>query len=900
MNMLIHVFILVTFLVKGITGCRIFNVNNPFDSTIFDSKIPLQSIQIQGDIIDFIGKVTIRQKYLNDYDTNIEAKYQLNLPETATVTKMSMVIGNRVLNSTIQEKAEARENYEQAIRESKTTGLLEKASNGIYSMNVGNIGVKEQIEIVLEYLTELEATDKGEMKFILPTNIFPKYSDGSHQTVKDMIANKDTTSHLVHSSNVGYVFNIDLTWTSNSRIKEVRSFSNEIEVTGIHAKRVHIQSKTVPSRGDFNIFVRTAEVVPTVYSHTPEKSSDTYLMMVQRIPDRYPDELEAGEYIIVVDRSGSMDAPMMGWSGNRDGSNRLKIDYARDAVKLFVESLPAGSKFNVVSFGSSYQKMFAQSVPYTEENKKSALALIDGFSANFGGTELFACLSDLLTGNGAGDRRALSPGIDLNKRQWKADEIDDTSDSNKPLKKPFTQKTIVLLTDGEVSNTDAVLSLVGEYSHKARIFSIGIGQDVHRHLVNGIAKASNAQSEILIDNPDIDTVVAKMMDSSSKSFYRSTSLKLNNQILPLHKPIYPNNFGILFAKVSREEYETMEKVEVSALDGLTGEKVEWVIPLDKSESDLSMTVLPQLYAADRIRQLSKENQYNSKTESMIRLSVDYQVMSEYTSFLVIDEETRVNRQGQFGGPRVVDVPQFGGSAVLMRGGMKMGLGGNSVNPSPCPSVMPSSQPSASPSAMPSGVPTGSPAASSSSRRPTSVPSGSPSSAPSGTFSSVHMSGGGSVNIATGASLGGSGSLSLSTGAAQTGSSGSILLESMPADRMEDQQQQTSTATPTPDALTALFRFKTVAGSFTLSSESVAVAGLSHDRIVELSKDLGLSEELIFNLQLLHKFRSSTNTSKFVMIIRNLERWLEGQLRSIVHDSSKGLEDWLTSAVVEKK
>jgi Mg-chelatase subunit ChlD len=46
------------------------------------------------------------------------------------------------------------------------------------------------------------------------------------------------------------------------------------------------------------------------------------------------------DYIFLIDRSGSM-------SGQR-------INLAVGALKLFLHSLPIGSKFNIVSFGSNF------------------------------------------------------------------------------------------------------------------------------------------------------------------------------------------------------------------------------------------------------------------------------------------------------------------------------------------------------------------------------------------------------------------------------------------------------------------------------------------------------------------------------------------------------------------
>jgi Ca-activated chloride channel family protein len=104
-----------------------------------DEKIPLQAIGIDGEMIDFLGKVKVTQRFKNTYESNIEAKYMFDLDTRSTVVGMSMIIGERKLVNEIKEKAEARQTYEQAIADHKTTGLLVKASNGIYTVNVGNI-----------------------------------------------------------------------------------------------------------------------------------------------------------------------------------------------------------------------------------------------------------------------------------------------------------------------------------------------------------------------------------------------------------------------------------------------------------------------------------------------------------------------------------------------------------------------------------------------------------------------------------------------------------------------------------------------------------------------------------------------------------------------------------------
>jgi hypothetical protein len=49
---------------------------------------------------------------------------------------------------------------------------------------------------------------------------------------------------------------------------------------------------------------------------------------------------------------------------------------AVEALKLFLHSIPIGSKFNVVSFGSNYTKMFPKCIDYNEESLEKAVDLL--------------------------------------------------------------------------------------------------------------------------------------------------------------------------------------------------------------------------------------------------------------------------------------------------------------------------------------------------------------------------------------------------------------------------------------------------------------------------------------------------------------------------------------------
>ena len=92
--------------------------------------------------------------------------------------------------------------------------------------------------------------------------------------------------------------------------------------------------------------------------------------------------MAAGEFVFVLD-----------WSGSMSGSG---IQKATEALKIFLNSMPVGSFFNVLSFGSNFNYMFDDSKEYSEKNLKHALEEINKFDGDMGGTDLLWPLQDLL------------------------------------------------------------------------------------------------------------------------------------------------------------------------------------------------------------------------------------------------------------------------------------------------------------------------------------------------------------------------------------------------------------------------------------------------------------------------------------------------------------------------
>merc|ERR1719422_801007 len=137
----------------------------------------------------------------------------------------------------------------------------------------------------------------------------------------------------------------------------------------------------------FDKFVNTSmmdkDLIVFIDSEEPHKpkvliekdEDDSYVAMLTFVPDFRLVEHKM-EAIFLVDCSGSMGGQSM--------------DLAKEALQVFLHSLPVSTYFNVIIFGSSHQSLFPESKIYDDNNFRDAESSVRGISAN--GTRQFKSL----------------------------------------------------------------------------------------------------------------------------------------------------------------------------------------------------------------------------------------------------------------------------------------------------------------------------------------------------------------------------------------------------------------------------------------------------------------------------------------------------------------------------
>lgn len=190
------------------------------------------------------------------------------------------------------------------------------------------------------------------------------------------------------------------------------------------------------------------------------------------------EELAPGEFIFLIDRSGSM--------------KQDRMSLAKQSLLLFLQSIPEKSYFNIISFGSKFESMFKDSMLYNEKTYEEAKKKVQLFMSNMGGTEMSAPLLSIFT---------------------------------TPVK-PNLQRNVFLLTDGAIKNSDQVILLIEKQNYNSRLHTFGIGSGASSYLVNESAKAGKGKSFLVPDqDPSLSSKVIQTLKAACKPAF--TSIKVD-------------------------------------------------------------------------------------------------------------------------------------------------------------------------------------------------------------------------------------------------------------------------------------------------------------------------------------------------------------------------------------
>ena len=390
------------------------------------TPLPLRDVSVRADIQGYVLGLKSTLTYINDSSEPVEVLFRFPLEDSHAVVGLTAVIDGRKIKAEIREKEEARAAYDDAIASGQSAALGEEKSGDVFSIALGNLPPQKSAEVHLDLVGELPIDAEGMVRFSLPSTLKPRYTPAG--SVDPLASVSGAPESQVEHSSVSGVQGFELSvLNASSQVADVTSPTHSIRSIRDAADDKVIVTLAEEKSLDRDLVIQIEHKRPheaTVLTESGGEGSKEFLgdpaVMVNFFPELEHSEA-ACEFIFLVDRSGSM-------SGSY-------IRSARDTLILFMKSLPENSRFNIIGFGSSFEKLFSESsVPYSQETLDRAMAHLQNLQANLGGTELLAPLDAIF---------------------------------RSPASLGFVRQVFVL-TDGSVSNTERCIQKVKDYASSAR------------------------------------------------------------------------------------------------------------------------------------------------------------------------------------------------------------------------------------------------------------------------------------------------------------------------------------------------------------------------------------------------------------------------------------------------
>jgi Ca-activated chloride channel family protein len=535
---------------------------------------------VDVDIQRQVASTTIEQVFHNEANRDLEGMYLFPIPENASISKFTMWMNGEEVEGEVVEARKARQIYEDIVRRLRDPGLLEYLGRDLFRARVYPIPAKGDVKIKIVYEEILEY-DAGLVEYRHPLKC-----DGNRTKKVGQV------SLAVHIE-------------SDVPIKSLYSPTHEIdkEIRADEATCGFELNNEALDR-DFVLYYTVSEddVGLNLLTHRPGGDDGYFMMLLSPGKLRDPGKIIAKDIVFVVDRSGSMKGE--------------KIEQAKSALAYCVNSLNSSDRFNIVVFSTNVASYSDELVKASRTEKKKAMKFIDDIEAR-GGTDINEALLTAL----------------------------DASKSRNP-------RMIVFVTDGlpTVGETDAerILANLKDHNEAVRIFPFGVGYDVNTLLLDQISFDHRGTVDYIKPEEDIEVKISRFYDKVSSPVLSDIDLNVSGIEL---SDVYPKELPDLFdgtQLVVLGRYQGRGSKSIT-LNGRVGDETKRLVyegTFKGREEDFSF--IPRIWANRKIAYLLSEIKLHGAekelVDEVIELSLEYGIITPYTSYLILEEGTAADRE----------------------------------------------------------------------------------------------------------------------------------------------------------------------------------------------------------------------------------------------------------------
>ncbi len=578
-------------------------------------ECPLRHTAYHASIAGLVAQVEVVQTFVNPFPEAIEAVYVFPLSHESGINGMTMEIGERRLVGALLKRADARAVYDQAKAAGKTASLLDQERPNVFTQTVGNLPPGGEVRIRIAYVERL-AYENGAYEFHLPLVVGPRYmpggllpgapsGSGTHPDTNQVPdASRISPPVLQPGQRTGHDVAIRVELDAGLAIRDLTSANHQVAMerpTPATATIALAPGDSLPNK-DFVLRYAVAGAKPEVAAVSHVGADGGWLLLTlqpaqvaAQLAPRRPRDL-----CFLIDISGSM--------------HGAPLDKVREAMRALLAAAGPEDRVQVITFASSTQTLFPAYQPATPETIATALAFSQQQTSG-GGTEMLPAV-----------RLALDEPLDAGR-----------------------MRMVVMLTDGYIGNEAAIIADVGTRGNdRIRFWCLGVGSSVNRYLVDGVASAGGGLGVVLGLADDPATVVGGLMSRLHSA--QLDRLRIDwgglpvSDVVPQRLPsLWPGRPVLVNARFAGPGSGV-----VTIHGEVEGRPIAIPVPLSLPAQAPGNPALRPLWARQRLGELrfqATTGQGYDREEEITALSLQYGVMSEYTSFVAVDERV-VNPGGQ--------------------------------------------------------------------------------------------------------------------------------------------------------------------------------------------------------------------------------------------------------------
>lgn len=577
-----------------------------------DAPVRLESVGVDADIREQVATTTVTIVVRNPGPRPQEAQLLLPVPDGSAVRQFRLEGLPDEGVAKLLPRDEARRIYDDIVRRTLDPGLVEFVGYNLIRTSVFPVPANGTQRLHLTYEQVLPA-DGERIDYVFPR------------------------SESLEASDVKW--SMGVTIRAERTVTTVYSPTHEI-VTERSPGRIRV---TVPERaatepGAFRLsylFARSeaggasASLIaypdPRVGATAAGAGNGGYFLLLAALPplENGKDRTIRREVTVVIDRSGSMRGE--------------KMDQAKAAALMIIEALDEGEAFNIIDYSDTIEAFAPQPVLKNAETIARAREYVGAMQA-MGGTNIHDAL---LT--------ALRPPV---------------TEGCLPI--------VLFLTDGLATVGERREGAIREAAnaantHKRRIFTFGVGFDVNTPLLSALARSSRATSTFVLPKEDVEVKVGQVFRRLRGPILASPALTYRaadpskvagqpvRQLMPSELPdVFDGDQLVILGQHLTNQPVTFVLGGTDA----TGEprSFEFTFALDKASPQNSF--VPRLWASRRIAVLLDEIRQSGAdaglptrerpeddprmkelVDEVIRLSIEYGILTEYTAFLAAEPGT---------------------------------------------------------------------------------------------------------------------------------------------------------------------------------------------------------------------------------------------------------------------